>query len=406
MSTTPTEQPVAPNTPPEVPTTPLEGEALHAALKKQLEYYFSKQNLMSDRFLLTQMNSDLFVPIKVIAGFKMVKALTSDLDIVLTALKNLDTVTIDETGTMVRPNLKPHKNMIILREIPTTTPVEEVKAIFTPEILSKISEVKPDINDFWYITFTDDDSAITTLEFLREQKFKDKPVKARLKTENTFRSLYTSALATSNPNEPQQQQAAVNYGNMPVQSWADMSGGYAYMGYGQQQQQWENVDPNYKGGYENRRGGYRKGGRGNYGNRGRGGHRGQGKQDGQKDGNARKRRDSGGNPNVLQFTPQHFPPLPSQDKRQSGYPAEFKQYTKQQIIDIVAAMKVGKPEIPAEGKVVVTEPNTEIQVKKEWPKKKIDHVENTDHAQPSEHANPTMSLPIATQEAAKTEEKK
>ncbi len=122
-----------------------EGEALQTALKKQLEYYFSKANLMNDRYLLTQMNSELFVPIKgtyscniracclplhvVIAGFNLVKALTTDYDAVVAALKSLESVSLDETGTLVRPNWKPHRNMIILREIATSTP-EEVMCCF------------------------------------------------------------------------------------------------------------------------------------------------------------------------------------------------------------------------------------------------------------------------------------
>ncbi len=103
------------------------------------------------------------------------------------------------------------------------TPYQEIRSIFTPEHLSKISEIKPDINDFWYITFSDDDSAIGTLEYLREQKFKGQPIKARLKTENTFRSLYASAVAsTVVPNQQEQTAQAINYVPVPNQNWADV----------------------------------------------------------------------------------------------------------------------------------------------------------------------------------------
>jgi la-related protein 4 len=105
-------------------TSIVEGQALKDALIKQLEYYFSKENLMTDRYLLSQMNSEMYVPIKVIATFKMIKSLTADLDLIVSTLKEMKSVVLDESNTLVRPNLKPHKNVIILRELPSTTPVE------------------------------------------------------------------------------------------------------------------------------------------------------------------------------------------------------------------------------------------------------------------------------------------
>ena len=52
----------------------LEGAALKAAIKKQVEYYFSKSNLESDSFLVSRMDAQMCVPITVIAGFAKVKA--------------------------------------------------------------------------------------------------------------------------------------------------------------------------------------------------------------------------------------------------------------------------------------------------------------------------------------------
>ena len=106
-----------------------EGEALNEALKKQIEYYFSRQNLLTDRYLVSQMNADFFVPIKTIASFKMIKALTSDSDLIDNIMKECQAVEVDETATLVRPYLQPTKNTIILREVaPNTT--EQVCTLF------------------------------------------------------------------------------------------------------------------------------------------------------------------------------------------------------------------------------------------------------------------------------------
>ena len=43
-----------------------EGPALLEALKKQVEFYFSKENLANDTYLVSQMNSQHYVPISTI----------------------------------------------------------------------------------------------------------------------------------------------------------------------------------------------------------------------------------------------------------------------------------------------------------------------------------------------------
>ena len=46
------------------------------AQKISLEYYFSKDNLATDKYLLSQMDGDHYVPVSMIANFNQVKKLT------------------------------------------------------------------------------------------------------------------------------------------------------------------------------------------------------------------------------------------------------------------------------------------------------------------------------------------
>ena len=50
-----------------------QGEALRKALVRQVDYYFSAENLARDKYLLSQMDADKWVPIAVIEKFKMVR---------------------------------------------------------------------------------------------------------------------------------------------------------------------------------------------------------------------------------------------------------------------------------------------------------------------------------------------
>jgi hypothetical protein len=56
--------------------TDLTGDALMQAIKKQVEFYFSPTNLSMDKFLVSQMDPQMFVPLQIIANFKKVQVLT------------------------------------------------------------------------------------------------------------------------------------------------------------------------------------------------------------------------------------------------------------------------------------------------------------------------------------------
>ncbi len=110
-----------------------------------------RENLSKDLYLMSQMDSDQFVPIWTIASMEGVKLLTTDMDLILEVLRGKTNKTwpqfqslfmpynallipsflsslaspmvqVDEKGEKVRPNHK--RCIIILREVPETTPIE------------------------------------------------------------------------------------------------------------------------------------------------------------------------------------------------------------------------------------------------------------------------------------------
>lgn len=60
------------------------------SIKKQIEYYFSEENLNRDFFLRRKMDSEGYLPITLIASFHRVQALSSDVALVLSAVKESD----------------------------------------------------------------------------------------------------------------------------------------------------------------------------------------------------------------------------------------------------------------------------------------------------------------------------
>lgn len=188
---------------------PMSAETLRESLKKQLEFCFSRENLSKDLYLISQMDSDQFVSIWTIACMEDIKALTTDMELIVDVLRASPLVQVDETGEKVRPNHS--RCIIILREVPETTPVEDVEALFKSDNCPKVLSAEFAHNSNWYITFQSDMDALQALRYLREEvkTFQGKPIMARIKAINTFfgkngfRSVDSSVY--SQPAQPQGQ---------------------------------------------------------------------------------------------------------------------------------------------------------------------------------------------------------
>uniref|UniRef100_A0A8C2QAD9 La ribonucleoprotein 4Ab n=1 Tax=Cyprinus carpio TaxID=7962 RepID=A0A8C2QAD9_CYPCA len=135
-----------------------------------------RENLSKDLYLMSQMDSDQFVPIWTIASMEGVKLLTTDMDLILEVLRASPMVQVDEKGEKVRPNHK--RCIIILREVPETTPVE----------------VRPHLmviscGCIWFfLGFDSCHIVLQAYRYLREEvkTFQGKPIMARIKAINTF----------------------------------------------------------------------------------------------------------------------------------------------------------------------------------------------------------------------------
>ncbi|XP_031568865.1 la-related protein 4B-like isoform X2 [Actinia tenebrosa] len=173
---------------------------LKALLQRQLEYYFSRENLLRDTYLLSQMDGDNFVPIWTVANFNQIKKLTKDLELVKEVLRESSFLQMNDLCDKVRANVR--RCIVVLREIPESTPIEEVKALFEGEGCPKHVKCEFVGNDYWYIHFENEDCAQKAYEYLREEvkTFKGKPIMARMKAN----AIHSTATPKSVPSTPPQ----------------------------------------------------------------------------------------------------------------------------------------------------------------------------------------------------------
>ncbi|KAI8341636.1 hypothetical protein BC941DRAFT_414055 [Chlamydoabsidia padenii] len=192
-------------------------------LQRQLEYYFSRQNLANDSYLVSQMDPDLYVPIATIANFKRVLELTSDMDHIVETLRCSSVVTVDDSGTKVKPNVSMQRTTLILRDVPDATKDEIHQFLQDVNSSLPIINIKNEYADMWYITFKSEEDALKMMYDTRGKLFKGQYMAARMKSEPVVGSLQARKSALQAGSSSSQGQTHFNYGQHTYNHHSNMN---------------------------------------------------------------------------------------------------------------------------------------------------------------------------------------
>jgi len=173
---------------------------VQAKVQESLEAMLSKKNLVRDQFLASNMNPQMYIPIFVLLQHEKLTEIEATVETVIAAATNSQRLGLDEGRTMVRPMLKSKRNVVIIRDIVEGATEDEIRNIFSDSPYSgKISSIKAEVNNTWFVKFDLDDGTQDVVLWLRSQKFKGQSINAAIKSEHFLRSFYPVDMPSGPP---------------------------------------------------------------------------------------------------------------------------------------------------------------------------------------------------------------
>jgi len=169
-----------------------ESDLVEAVLER-LEELFTRETLIKDAFIQQHMSPQMDISLCVLPGHPRIAALGKSVGVacLLEAAGRCGKVILDADKLLVRPNLKPRRNTLILHDLPDGVSEEELRHLFegSPEGAGLVS-VKPDVNRTAFVAFGTDDDAQRAALWLRSQTLRGEGVKCSIKSERLQSSFF------------------------------------------------------------------------------------------------------------------------------------------------------------------------------------------------------------------------
>eukprot|EP01080_Neovahlkampfia_damariscottae_P009374 gene9374-1585_t len=176
-----------------------ENEELKKNILKQIEYYFSMNNLLNDSYLVSIMDEEYYVPLTTIFNFKRVKQLTTDTNLILETIKPSSSLVFDKEFTKVKPSFNFQRRILLVQGIPLNADINEVAKLFEHGYPVSLS---PDFSGTWIAKFYNEKDAIQNFELVSSKTYNNKKLRVKILIEQSYpkKKNYTKVHSTSNLN--------------------------------------------------------------------------------------------------------------------------------------------------------------------------------------------------------------
>lgn len=185
-------------------------------IRKQIEYYFSQENLSKDVFLRNNMSANGHVAVAVIADFARVKKLTTDPAQIFQALEGSTMVAVDSDGIrslQPLPALVPvaSRSTVMLRDVAVNTTVDDINALLAFDGCPRVLSVDQSSSSVWLIRLESDDDASSLHSMLCTKSINGSAVKCRVYSVPPSPKTSSAYVPPVSPSIQQQQQLMMLY---------------------------------------------------------------------------------------------------------------------------------------------------------------------------------------------------
>ncbi|CAG5115648.1 unnamed protein product, partial [Candidula unifasciata] len=147
-------------------------EELLAPIRKQMQFYFSNENLPGDKFLNQHMDLDKYIPLELFLDFGRIKPICNSIELLTKAVETISVLELSEDRKKVR--VSQCRKTLTLRGFPQSTTEDDVRQ-FTLEMgadsPTHIEFVMfKDNYSVWYVSFRDESAALNSFFLFHNQK--------------------------------------------------------------------------------------------------------------------------------------------------------------------------------------------------------------------------------------------
>lgn len=150
----------------------LEGDALLDAVQQALESLLDRDNVATNATISSAMDQQTYVPVAVLVKTGEIKKLTRDKSVLIQAAGKSEQLSVNADETMIKPNYKARRNIVIVRDAPEGASEDDVKAVFVAPHDANLESVLKEHNNTFFVSFTSDETAQEAALWARLNKVK------------------------------------------------------------------------------------------------------------------------------------------------------------------------------------------------------------------------------------------